>query len=466
MQYYLAVDIGASSGRHILGHVEDGRIVLEEIYRFENGMKLENGHLCWDMEGLFSNIKAGLRRCAELKKIPVSMGVDTWAVDFVLLDKNGKRLGDAVGYRDKRTEGIDVKVYERISEKDLYKRTGIQKQSFNTIYQLMAIKEQQPELLEQAEIFLMLPDYFHFLLTGIAKSEYTNATSGQLVSPETKEWDYGLIEQLGYKKEMFLPLTLPGTVVGELKPEIAEEVGFTCTVMQPATHDTASAVLAVPSTEESVIYISSGTWSLMGTELNEANCSEGSRKANFTNEGGVDYRFRFLKNIMGLWMLQSIRRELPEKYSYVQLSEMAEQASDFQAVIDVNDQSFLAPDSMVGAIQEYCRNHNQAVPKTPGELAAVIYQNLARSYGKTVEEIEVLTGRHFEKIHVVGGGSNADYLNKLTARYTKKEVLAGPGEATALGNLAAQMIAAGEVKELWEARACILNSFEIRSFSY
>jgi len=463
--YYLAVDIGASGGRHILGYLEDGKIRLEEVYRFENGMKPKNGHLCWDIEGLFAEIKAGLKRCADIGKIPTSMGVDTWGVDFVLLDEKGERLGDAVGYRDRRTEGMDKKVYACIPEEELYARTGIQKQIFNTIYQLMAVKEQQPELMEQANTMLMLPDYFHYLLTGVAKSEYTNATSGQLVHPETKEWDYELIERLGYKKEMFLPLTLPGTVVGELQAELAKEVGFSCTVIQPATHDTASAVLAVPSTEDTVLYISSGTWSLMGTELKEANCSTQSREANFTNEGGVDYRFRFLKNIMGLWMIQSVRKELPQKYSYAELCEMAEEVSDFPAVIDVNDQSFLAPDSMIEAIQEYCRKHGQAVPGTPGELATVIYLNLARSYGETVREIEAITGRTFQKIHVVGGGSNADYLNELTARYTEKEVLAGPGEATALGNLAAQMIAAGELKDRKAARACILDSFEIRSFS-
>ncbi len=462
--YYLAVDIGASSGRHILGHLEDGKVILEEVYRFDNGMQPMNGHLCWDVDGLFREIKAGMKRCKELGKIPVSMGVDTWAVDYVLLDKEGKRLGDAVGYRDKRTEGMDDKVYEIISPKELYARTGIQKQMFNTIYQLMAVKETQPELMEQADRLLMLPDYFHYLLTGVAKTEYTNATSGQLVSPETKDWDYELIERLGFKKDIFGPITCPGTVVGPLKKEVEEETGFSCTVMQPATHDTASAVLAVPSTEENVIYISSGTWSLMGTEIPKADCREESRQANFTNEGGVDYRFRFLKNIMGLWMIQSVRKELPEKYSYAKLCEMAEKVSDFPAVIDVNDGSFMAPDSMIEAIKEYCRTHDQAVPETPGELATVIYQNLARSYGGTVREIEKLTGRTCEKIHVVGGGSNAEYLNELTARYTGKEVLAGPGEATALGNLAAQMIAAGELKDIWDARACIRNSFEIRSF--
>lgn len=462
--YYLAVDIGASSGRHILGHLENGKIVLEEVYRFDNGMQPKNGHLCWDAEGLFGEIKAGLKRCAEIGKIPVSMGVDTWGVDFVLLDKNGNRLGDAVGYRDKRTDGMDQKVYERIPEEELYARTGIQKQIFNTIYQLMAIKEQQPELMKEAAQLLMLPDYFHYLLTGVAKTEYTEATTGQLVDPVTKDWDYELIERLGYKKDIFGPITRPGTVVGPFKKEVADEVGFSCTVMQPATHDTACAVLAVPSTEENVIYISSGTWSLMGTELKEADCRSESQKANFTNEGGVDYRFRFLKNIMGLWMIQSVRKELPTKYSYAELCAMAEEVSDFPAVIDVNDASFLSPDSMIEAIQDYCKAHGQAVPKTPGELATTIYQNLGRSYGETVREIEELTGKTYDKIHVVGGGSNADYLNELTARYTKKEVLAGPGEATAIGNVAVQMIAAGELKDLWDARVAVRNSFEIRSF--
>ena len=462
--YYLAVDIGASSGRHILGHLEDGKMVLEEIYRFDNGMSPKDGHLCWDADGLFGEIKAGLKRCAELGKIPVSMGVDTWGVDYVLLDKNGQRLGDAVGYRDKRTEGMDQKVYEVIPEEELYARTGIQKQIFNTVYQLMAVKEQQPELMEQAEQLLFLPDYFHYLLTGEAKTEYTEATTGQLVDPVTKDWDYEMLGKLGFKKDIFGPISLPWTVVGPCRKEVAEEVGFSCTVMQPATHDTACAVLAVPSTEEDVIYISSGTWSLMGTEILRADCRAESRKANFTNEGGVNYRFRFLKNIMGLWMIQSVRKELPQKYSYAELCRMAEEVSDFPAVIDVNDAGFLAPGSMIQAIQDYCRAHGQAVPETPGEIATVIYQNLGRSYGETVREIEELTGKTYDKIHVVGGGSNADYLNELTARYTKKEVLAGPGEATAIGNVAVQMIAAGELKDIWDARSTIRNSFEIRSF--
>ena len=244
--YYLAVDIGASSGRHILGTVKDGTISLEEIYRFENGMEKRNGHLCWDVESLFHEIKMGMKQCAVQGKIPCSMGIDTWAVDFVLLDRDGQRLGDAVGYRDDRTKGMDEKVYEVISPEALYERTGIQKQIFNTIYQLMAMKEEQPEALSGAESLLMIPDYFHYMLTGVKRQEYTNATTTQLVSPVTKTWDYELIRQLGYPEKLFTELSMPGTVVGTLTKAVQDEVGFNCKVVLPATHDTGSAVMAVP----------------------------------------------------------------------------------------------------------------------------------------------------------------------------------------------------------------------------
>ena len=271
--YYLAVDIGASSGRHILGHLEDGRMVLEEVYRFPNGMKQKHGHLCWDTEELFSHIKAGMKQCKELGKIPVSMGIDTWAVDYVLLDQDDQVVGDTVGYRDSRTTGMDEEVYKIISQNDLYERTGIQKQIFNTIYQFMAVKKQNPEYLTQAQSMLMIPDYFHYRLTGVKKQEYTNATTTQLVSPKTNTWDMKLIHKLGYPERWFTELSMPGTVVGPLTEEIANEVGFQCQVVFPATHDTGSAVLAVPSNEEHMLYISSGTWSLMGTERKEADCS-------------------------------------------------------------------------------------------------------------------------------------------------------------------------------------------------
>ena len=282
--YYLAVDIGASSGRHILGHLADGRIVLEEIYRFENGMNRQGGRLLWDTDRLFREIVNGMKRCRQLNKIPVSMSIDTWAVDYVLLDAQDRVLGDTYGYRDSRTAGMDAQVYQLIPEEELYRRTGIQKQLFNTVYQLMAVRQQTPELLERAKTFLMLPDYFQFLLTGRKVSEYTNGTSTQLVSPHTKQWDKELISLLGYPLEMFLPLQMPGTEVGPLTKEIQEQVGFNCTVALCASHDTASAVMAMPLLQGEGLYISSGTWSLMGVEAGHADCTEQSRKDNFTNE--------------------------------------------------------------------------------------------------------------------------------------------------------------------------------------
>ena len=298
-KYYLAIDIGASSGRHMLASVADGKMQLEEIYRFPNGMDNVNGTLCWDVKRLFTEIKNGLKKCKELGKIPVSMGIDTWAVDYVLLDKDDRILGDTVGYRDSRTDGMDQKVYEVISQSALYERTGIQKQMFNTIYQLMAVKEQHPEYMEQAESLLMIPDYFQFLLTGVKKMEYTNATSTQLIDPKTNDWDYELIEMLGYNRKMFRPVSMPGTVVGNFTKEIQEEVGFDCKVVLPATHDTGSAVLSVPTNDDNAIYISSGTWSLMGIERKEADCSMASMQANFTNEGGYDRPFPFPEKYHG-----------------------------------------------------------------------------------------------------------------------------------------------------------------------
>lgn len=462
--YFLAVDIGASSGRHMLGHLEKGRLVLEEIYRFENGMKQTKEGLCWDIPALFQEIKTGIRRCGELGKIPVSMGIDTWAVDYVLLDEQDQILGDTFGYRDSRTAGMDEEVYRLIPEKELYQRTGIQKQIFNTVFQLMAVKKAHPEYLEQARTFLMLPDYFHFLLTGEKRSEYTNATSTQLVNAETKDWDDEVISRLGYPREMFLPLSQPGTQVGVFTKEIEKEVGFSCQVVLPATHDTASAVMAVPCQEDNCLYISSGTWSLMGTENKKAICTEESRQKNFTNEGGYDFRYRYLKNIMGLWMIQSVRHEEKDQYSFAQLCEMADECSDFPSRVFVNAQEFLAPESMTEAVRQYCEKSGQRVPETTGELAAVIYQSLAKCYGEIVQEIEQLTGEHYDTIHIVGGGANADYLNRLTASQSGRQVLAGPSEATAIGNLMAQMIGKGEFAGLMQARACVAESFPIREY--
>lgn len=463
-KYYLAVDIGASSGRHILGHLENGKIELEEIYRFENGMDHKDGKLLWNVERLFGEILNGMKKCKELGKLPVSMAIDTWAVDYVLLDEKDQILGDTYGYRDHRTDGMDAEVAKILPETELYARTGIQKQIFNTIYQLMAVEKKTPEILKQAKTLLMLPDYFGFRLTGNKLSEYTNGSTTQLVDPHTYQWDKELIQSLGYPEEIFLPLKMPGSKVGNLLPQIREEVGYDLEVVLCGSHDTASAVMAVPQTEGDGIYISSGTWSLMGIESLEPIITKEAAAANLTNEGGYDHRFRFLKNIMGLWMIQSVRHEYQDAYSFAQLCDMAEESRDFSSRVDVNDQSFLSPDSMIEAIKQYCQKTGQPVPETVGELAAVVYRSLAQSYGETVKELETIAGRIYDSIHIIGGGSNAAYLNQLTADATGKTVYAGPGEATAIGNLLAQMIHAGDLADLKGARQCVRDSFEIRAF--
>lgn len=464
-QYYLAVDIGASSGRLILGHMEDGKMMLEEVHRFENGMVKKNGELCWEFDRLFADILTGLKKCKEIGKIPVSMGVDTWGVDFVLLDKEGKVIGNTVGYRDHRTDGMDEEVYKIVNQKELYARTGIQKAIFNTIYQLMAVKKQHPEYLEQAETMLHVPDYFHYLLTGQKTNEYTEATTGQLVHAETRDWDYELIDRLGYPRRIFQKLIMPGTSIGRLSKEIQDEIGFDLEVTVPATHDTASAVLAVPANDDDFIYISSGTWSLMGLERRVPDCSEGSCARNLTNEGGYNGTIRYLKNIMGLWMIQSVRHEFDDKYGFGEICEMAEAKKDFPSRVDANDACFLSPENMTEEVKDFCRRTGQPVPETLGEIAAVIYASLAECYAETAKELEVMTGRTYSRIHIVGGGANAEYLNRLTAKATRKEIHAGPVEATAIGNIAAQMLQAKEFASVEEARNVIHKSFDIKIYS-
>ena len=462
-KYYLAVDIGASSGRHILGHLENGKIELEEIYRFENGMDHKDGKLLWDVNRLFGEIVAGMKKCKELGKIPVSMAIDTWAVDYVLLDEKDQILGDTYGYRDHRTDGMDAEVAKILPETELYGKTGIQKQIFNTVYQLMAVKQQTPELLQQAKTLLMLPDYFGFRLTGNKLSEYTNGSTTQLVNPDTFQWDKELIRKLGYPEDIFLPLQMPGTKVGQLLPEIQKEVGFDLEVVLCGSHDTASAVMAVPQTEGDGIYISSGTWSLMGIESLKPVITEDAAAANFTNEGGYDHRFRFLKNIMGLWMIQSVKKEFTEDLSFAEICERASKET-ITSLVDCNDDCFLAPKSMIEAVKKFCRDSKQQVPETVGEIAAVIYNSLAKCYGDTIEEIEALTGKKYTTIYVVGGGANAGYLNELTAKKTGKKVSAGPSEATAIGNIVVQMLHDGVFKDLPEARTCVGKSFDVKIY--
>lgn len=462
---FLAIDIGASSGRHLAGYRtdDDKGLAFEEMFRFPNGIVEKNGHLCWNLHELFENIVQGMKECGDKGIVPSSIGIDTWGVDFVLLDKENKILGDTVAYRDSRTDGIDAVVQKIINEEYLYKRTGIQKQPFNTIYQLMSIKIEHPEYLDKAESFLMIPDYFNFLLTGKKSNEYTNATTTGLVNALTKEWDYELIGLLGLPERMFLPLTLPGTVLGPVTKEVEKEINYSCKVVIPCTHDTGSAVVALPiedkqNMQNRNLYISSGTWSLLGTEIMVPCLVPQAEIMNYTNEGGYGFRFRFLKNIMGLWMIQSVKKELEKtagrKISFDEIDCAARNAK-ITSFIDCNDNCFLAPSSMIQSVKDYCRKNCEQIPETTGELAAVIYHSLAKSYAKAIGELEQLMNCHFTSLNIIGGGSKSSLLNELTAEETGLQVLTGPSEATAIGNLLVQMINENEYSSLEQARTAV-----------
>ena len=455
--YYLAVDIGASSGRHILSCVEDGVIRTEEIYRFKNGQKNEDGTLVWDTEGLFRSIVEGMKKAGELGKAPSYMAIDTWGVDFVLLNCRGKIVGKPVGYRDSRTDGIEKEVSKVISPFELYRRTGIQFQRFNTIYQLAAVKKYHPEELEKAKKLLFIPDYFNYLLTGKAECEYTEASTSNLLDVKTGTWDRELIASLGLPQGIFLDLKMPGTKIGRLRKEIALEVGYDLTVMHAASHDTGSAVLAVPTSSDDAAYLSSGTWSLLGVESREPVVTDESMAANLTNEGGWDMRYRCLKNITGLWMIQSIRAECGGRYTFDELCEMAVGYGGTPCRVDVNDDSFLAPDNMTEAVRKA-----MGKPDAPlGEVLATVYHSLADCYARTIKEIEGVTGKKLGALHIIGGGSKDDLLNKLTAEACGIDVYTGPTEATAIGNLIAQMLGTGTFSDLPEARAAVAKSFDV-----
>ncbi|NHC42586.1 rhamnulokinase [Bacillus sp. MM2020_1] len=462
-KYSIAVDIGASSGRLILGYLENGLLKLDEIHRFENKIVKKGDSYCWEADKLFQEIKNGLKKCKELGIKPDSIGIDTWAVDFVLMDEQDQPLTDAVSYRDPRTDGMMERVSEKIMKERLYLETGIQFQKFNTIYQLYSIKQNSPEILDKAKSFLMIPDYFNYLLTGKKANEYTNATSTQLVNAFTKKWDHDLLDVLGINQEMFQEIKTPKTVLGSLKEELVSELGFDLQVILPATHDTGSAVIAVPE-ENETIYISSGTWSLIGVENYFPICVTKALDFNFTNEGGIDYQYRFLKNIMGLWMIQEVRRNYNNEYSFAELVDMAREAKDFKAVVNVNDDRFLKPENMVQEIKNYCVETSQPIPSTPGEVAKCVYDSLAVSYQDAVNEIEEIFEKRFEKINVIGGGCQNEMLNQLVADVTKKEVYAGPVEATAIGNIVAQLMALDEIQNIKEARTIVKKSFEVKKY--
>ncbi len=457
MRYYLAIDIGASSGRHIVAHLENGKMITEEIYRFQNGpedLTAYDGktHLMWTHERLFTEILNGLKKAKELGKVPYSVGIDTWGVDYALLDENDKAIGGTYCYRDSRTDATIPAVHEIIPFETLFAKTGIAFASFNTVYQLL--DDKKTGRMEKAKSMLMLPDYFHFRLTGVKKQEYCNATTTGMVNSVTHTWDEEIIEKLGYKKELFGELAQPGTVVGEFTDEVAAIVGYKAKVILPATHDTASAVLAAPL-EAQTPYISSGTWSLLGVEQNKAHTSEAARTAGYSNEGSVKEQFRLQINIMGLWMIQQVRHELDDKYGFAELADMARE-NPIDDYINVNDQKFLAPESMIDVI-----NETVGRKLSVGEMAYVIYNNLARYYDQSLKALEEVTGEKYETLNIIGGGSKNMLLNELTMQYTGKKIITGPTEGTAIGNLMMQMVGGGDVKDVKEGRQIVKNSFDI-----
>ena len=451
MTYYLAIDIGASSGRHILSHIENGKLVLEEIYRFDNNLTQNKDGLVWDTDSLFAEVLCGIKKCKEMGKIPKSIAIDTWGVDYVLLDENKKEIKPCYCYRDGRTNAVVDEVESLVSPAALYAKTGIQKQNFNTIYQLYADKKNGRLL--NAKYFLMMPEYLSFKLTGVCKNEYTNATTTGLVNANAKTWDSEIISVLGLPKELFGALNTPSSVVGDLRADIQKAVGFHSTVLFAPSHDTASAVCACPMADND-LYISSGTWSLIGTEITQPILNDNARQLNFTNEGGMDYRFRFLKNYMGMWLFQNIRRNLNKSMTYDEMMELAKECGEYK-YFDVNDSTLVAPKNMIDAIGKLIGSDDL------GLILNSAYHSLAKSYSEAVAEIEAVTGKRFKAIHIVGGGCQDKYLSALTRDYTGKSVTAGPIEATATGNIVSQIMRDKKIP-LATAREIVKNSFDIK----
>ena len=456
MTYHLAIDIGASSGRHILGYIDNGRLKLDEIHRFENYITNQNGTLVWDIEHLVNEVKKGIAKCKEVGKIPCTVAIDTWGVDYVLLDESKQEIMPAVSYRDSRTNRVINKVESIISAEELYLKTGIQKQNFNTIYQLYADK--LSGRLEDAKHFLMIPAYLSYKLTGIIKNEYTNATTTGMVNADTKQWDYEIIDKLSLPKHLFGTLDTPCTVIGNFTKEMQDYAGFDSTVIFAPSHDTASAVCACPIDDNSV-YISSGTWSLIGVESLNPIVNEKSMAANFANEGGIDYRFRFLKNYMGMWIFQNVKKNLNNEFSYDDMMRLAMQSKRFE-MIDTNAPDFLAPENMINAIRSYLKNESIPIEVVINS----VYHSLAQSYKNAIDEIEKLADKTIDNIFIVGGGSKDTYLNELTAQYTGKKVVTGLSEATATGNLLSQIMFDKKIS-LAQARELVRNSFDIKEIN-
>ena len=464
---YLAADFGGGSGRVIAGWLEDGQLKMEEVHRFGNRQVRLGDHVYWDFPALFEDMKAGLKKAAAKGYKVESIGVDTWGVDFGLIDRDGQLIGNPVCYRDARTAGMVEEMFKTLNPTEHYATTGIQVMEINTLPQLLSIKGTAQ--LESAQHLLFMPDLFSYFLTGNATNEYCIASTSDLLDAKKREWSLETIKALGLPEHIFGKIVMPGTVRGTLRADIAEETGLgEVKVVAVGSHDTASAVAAVPAVEGdgTMAFLSSGTWSLLGVELPEPILTEEARKAEFTNEGGVGGRIRFLQNITGLWILQRLMaewKERGEEQSFGQLLPEAEKAC-IDSIIPVADAAFMNPASMEKAICEYCQQSGQQVPSTKGELTRCLLQSLATKYKEAISGVNNLLPEPLKRLHIIGGGSQNELLNQLTANALGVPVWAGPVEATAMGNILVQAMAAGEVADLAALRQVVRNSVTPKVF--
>ncbi|MGO8678912.1 MAG: rhamnulokinase [Limisphaerales bacterium] len=470
---YLAIDLGAESGRVMAGLWNGKTLRLEEIHRFPNGPVHLAGTMRWDVMRLWAEIQNGLTLAAK-KYGPsiVSVGADTWGVDFVLLSATGEMLGQPRHYRDARTNGMMEKAFRQVPRAEIFAQTGLQFMQFNTLFQLLAVKQNTPELLEQADCLLLMPDFIHWALCGSRVVEFTNGTTTQCMHPLQRNWATGLLEKFGLPARIFPKVVSPGTELGALRPDVVERTGLcNVKVVAPPTHDTASAVAGVPTANTgraNWAYLSSGTWSLMGAEVQQAALSARALEINMTNEGGLDGTYRLLKNIMGLWLVQQCKRAFEvggRQCGYSELAQLAGQAPPLRSLVNPDDSRFLNPADMPAAIRGFCLETGQPPPGSEGELVRCAYESLALAYRQALGWLEELTATRIEVIHIVGGGSQSAILDQFTADACQRPVITGPVEATAMGNLLVQVRASGELATLAEMREVIRNSSEVRTFT-
>jgi len=469
---FLAVDLGAESGRVIAGRLSGGKVALEEVHRFSNGPVAVAGTRRWDVLRLWSDILDGLTKAAQIYGPEiVSVGVDTWGVDYVLLSAKDELLGQPYNYRDPRTHGVMEQAFTKAPRREIFAQTGVQFMEINTLYQLVSMQLRDPELLSAASRFLMMPDFFHWLLCGSRVVEFTNATTTQCFHPLNRGWATELLRKFDLPVQLFPEVVPPGTKLGRIREEVAARTGLPrIEVVAPATHDTGSAVAAVPTERTgraNWAYISSGTWSLIGVEVQDAILTDAALALNVTNEGGIDGTYRLLKNVMGLWLVQQARVAFERQgrgYDYARLIQLAADAPPFHALVDPNADGFLNPDDMAQAIRDYCRRTDQPVPETDGQIVRCALESLALKYRQVLTGIESLTGERVAAIHVVGGGSKNSLLNQFTANACNRPVVAGPVEATVLGNLLVQARAAGELGALSDIREVVRRSSELKHY--